>query len=81
MPKRERMGVRWRRQEENDYCVPRFWYGSKKKKYVGKKNLLSNDTFTAVLLPWVRTIGTVLAKLHPLATQRTEHTVRLDLRK
>jgi hypothetical protein len=43
----------------------------------GKK--ASNDTFAPVLLPWVRTEGAVLPKLHPLAAQRAEHTVRLDL--
>ena len=57
-----------------------------KKKKVGEKkfvrhDLLSNDTFTAVLLPWVRTEGAVLPELHPLAAQRAEHTVRLHLRK
>ena len=54
-----------------------------KKKLAEKKryDLLSNDTFTAVLLPWVRTESAVLPELHPLATKRTEHTVRLDLRK
>ena len=39
MPKKGSRGVRRRSREENDYCVPRFWPGSKKKKRWEKKNL------------------------------------------
>ena len=40
----------------------------------------AHDAFSAVLLPRVRTVRAILAKLNPFLAEGAIHTVRLDLR-